>query len=172
VTIADREAEAHPGLLAYLDEQGLRYEVLDGAVIVSPPLPPAHERAMMRVLEALLRDRPAGIEVFPAGIGCYYQGTSFVLPDVCAVLSEDVEPDGIHRPPLLAVEVRSPSTHRRDAMEKREIYAEWGVPSYWLVDPRVGSMTVLTLQHGAYVETARGTRLEVHEPYPVLVDLS
>ena len=57
---------------------------------------------------------------------------------------------------------------------KREVYAEWGVPSYWVVDPLVPSLTVLSLQDGAYVETAasRGDEeLPLDIPFPVRVRL-
>jgi Uma2 family endonuclease len=36
---------------------------------------------------------------------------------------------------LLAVEVESPSTRRRDRTLKSEVYREWGVRHVWLVDP-------------------------------------
>lgn len=161
----------HPALLDFLDEHELRYEVIDGTVVVTPPVRTGHERVVVRLMSALMRLLPEHLEVFPAGVGCYFEGSSFVLPDVCVVRSEDVEEDGIHRTPLLVVEVRSPSTRRRDVTEKRAIYAEWGVPSYWLVDPQARELTVLSLHDGSYVETARGQHLELHEPYPVNVDL-
>ena len=68
----------------------------------------------------------------------------------------------------------SRSTRRRDLSAKWEIYAEAGVPSYWLVDPVEPSLTVLTLTGGLYVETARvsGTEpLTVQAPFPVTVRL-
>lgn len=74
--------------------------------------------------------------------------------------------------PLLVVEVLSRSTRRRDLLVKREIYAELGVASYWLVEPGTGEVTVLSLRDGSYVQTAQGTRLELTEPYDVVVDLT
>jgi Uma2 family endonuclease len=61
--------------------------------------------------------------------------------------------------PELVVEVLSPSNRRYDEVVKRQLYAEAGVASYWIVDPGldVGPvvLTVLDLQDGEYVETAR-----------------
>lgn len=50
--------------------------------------------------------------------------------------------------PLLAVEVRSPSTAGRDAILRRSGYARLGVPSYWLVD--VPSIRVLEWRAGGH----------------------
>ena len=45
--------------------------------------------------------------------------------------------------PILVVEILSPSTRRRDATVKRELYAEVGIPDYWIVDPTDRSITVV-----------------------------
>lgn len=73
-------------------------------------------------------------------------------------------------PPLLAVEVLSPSTRRFDLLLKRDRLQTAGVPSYWLVDPEGPSVTVLELQGGTYVEVAHADGDEVGEvtrPYPL-----
>jgi Uma2 family endonuclease len=38
---------------------------------------------------------------------------------------------------------------KRDLVEKREDYAAAGIPEYWIVDPEMTTITVLTLPHGA-----------------------
>lgn len=58
--------------------------------------------------------------------------------------------------PLLAVEVRSPSTCGRDAVLKRREYARLDIGSYWLLDVDVPSLRVLELQDGRCVEVAYG----------------
>ena len=52
----------------------------------------------------------------------------------------------------LVVEIVSPDDPERDLVEKRADYAEGGVPEYWIADPRDETITVLTLEAGAYVE--------------------
>jgi Uma2 family endonuclease len=53
----------------------------------------------------------------------------------------------------LVIEVVSPDgkSLRRDYDEKRADYAELGVPEYWIVDPQIERITVLTLKDGQYV---------------------
>ena len=52
----------------------------------------------------------------------------------------------------LVVEVVSPDNPDRDLVEKRADYAEAGIPEYWIIDPRVETIRVLTLRGAAYVE--------------------
>ena len=72
---------------------------------------------------------------------------------------------------LLVVEVLSPSTRAVDLTLKRQVLEDAGVPSYWLVDPDDGVVTVLELQGGRYVEVARGTTVEVSRPFAVTVTI-
>ena len=52
----------------------------------------------------------------------------------------------------LVVEVVSPDHPERDFVEKQDDYAEAGIPEYWIVDPRTGTITVLSLRGDTYAE--------------------
>ena len=52
----------------------------------------------------------------------------------------------------LVAEVVSPDDPPRDLVVKRGDYAEAGVSEYWIVDPRVETVTVLKLAGSDYVE--------------------
>jgi len=54
---------------------------------------------------------------------------------VSASRSGLIRNDGIHGPPDLVVEIMSPSSVRHDSIQKLAIYAQTGVPEYWLIDP-------------------------------------
>lgn len=58
-------------------------------------------------------------------------------------------------PPQLIAEVISPGiqNRNRDTIDKRRQYAEISVPESWLIDPETQMLTVLQLEHGAYVES-------------------
>jgi Uma2 family endonuclease len=58
--------------------------------------------------------------------------------------------DRIHGPVDLAIEVLSPSTSRRDRIEKLALYSEFGVTEFWIVDPATRVFEFLTLQDSAY----------------------
>ena len=53
-------------------------------------------------------------------------------------------------PPLLVVEVVSPSTVRVDYRAKHSEYAVLDIPEYWIVDPIDRKVTVCVLKDGAY----------------------
>jgi hypothetical protein len=55
---------------------------------------------------------------------------------------------------------------------KRHVFEQGGIPSYWLLDPVVPSLTVLELIDGGYVETASVSGAQAYDallPFPVLV---
>jgi Uma2 family endonuclease len=75
-------------------------------------------------------------------------------------------------PPLLAVEVRSPSTALIDLNRKKAAYEKFGVPSYWIVDPEPGrpELTVFELRDSGYVLEATSTQpLTVSQPFTMTI---
>lgn len=174
MTATPHELGLDADLLAFLDEREIRYEVLDGCVVVTPPTTFDHEHVEAAVLSQLWNAAPEGIAVLGSNYGFYYDAPSFIMADITIAREADCEQRGTTVAPLLVVEVLSRSTRRRDVTGKWSIYAEAGVPSYWLVDPVEPSLTVLTLRDGLYIETARVTGSEpltVEQPFPVTVRL-
>ena len=55
--------------------------------------------------------------------------------------------------PDLVVEILS-TDRRRDLTRKREMYADSGIPEYWIVDPRADTVTQLELRDGRYTQRA------------------
>jgi len=47
---------------------------------------------------------------------------------------------GIEGPPDLVAEILSPSTRKRDRIDKMKSYARYRVPEYWVVDPEAGAL--------------------------------
>ena len=158
----------HPGVFTFEDldafpDDGLRYELLDGMLLVTPAPAPVHQRAAFRVARSLDQVCPADLEVFIAPLDFRPTERRSLQPDVLVSRREDVGTKVIERPPLLVVEVLSPSTRSSDWMLKTQLYAEAGVPSYWLVDPDEPSLTVLELSGAAYVEKAVVLGNEVYD---------
>ena len=140
-------------------DDGLRYELVDGSLLVSPAPGMRHQRGVVSLVRLLAAACPPELEVFVAPVDFRPTRERSLQPDVLVVRREDVGEGALSVPPLLVVEVLSPSTRVRDLTLKRELYAQSGVASYWLLDPGTdpgtASLTVLALADGGYTERAR-----------------
>lgn len=134
-------------------DDGRRYELIDGVVFVTPSPSRRHQVAASGLVELLLGlDRDLRVLFAPLDVD--FAEDTVVQPDVLVVRRAEFDDESLPVRPLLVVEVLSPSTRGVDALLKRERYQRAGVPSYWLVDPLVPSVTVLELRDGAYAEVA------------------
>jgi Uma2 family endonuclease len=156
-----------------LPDDGLRYELVDGVLLVSPAPSAAHQRAVKQLFRLLDPLVPSGMEVFFAPFDYRPTRVRSVQPDLLVAASADVEPWGISAPLLLVVEVLSPGSRVTDLATKRQVYEESGVGAYWLVDPLAATVTVLERDDaGALVEVARAEGdqpLTLTRPFPVTV---
>jgi len=93
-------------------------------------------------------------------------------PDIVVVRLDEVGGAKFWTPPLLATEIRSPSTAIVDRNTKLAAYETFGVASYWIFDPnpdRAG-LTVFELHDGSYAQIAQATdtnSLRIEHPFPV-----
>ena len=93
-------------------------------------------------------------------------------PDLVVVRLDDVGDAKFTAPPLLVVEVRSPSTALIDLNRKKAAYQKFGVPSYWIVDPEPArpELTVFELGDNGHVLEATSTQpITVSHPFPVTI---
>lgn len=135
--------------LARLPDDGNRYEVLDGALLVTPQAAFRHQEVAMRLsfaLRAYCQQHGIGVVVGPGAVA---HGQSELQPDI-QVIPGPVVLDAAWTElplPLLVVEVLSDSTRSRDLGVKCDAYLRWGIPAYWVVDTVVQS--VMTFAAGA-----------------------
>lgn len=153
-----------------LPDDGFRYELVDGVLLVSPsPLVP-HQLGLTGVQYLLHAAAPPGLRVLPAPLDITFTRTRLLQPDVVVLHERQLTGRKVDGLPLLAVEVLSRSTRATDLTLKRLVLEEAGVPSYWLLDTDVPSLTVLELEGGVYREVAvvRGAEsLALVRPFPV-----
>ncbi|MFF5212605.1 Uma2 family endonuclease [Streptosporangium sp. NPDC000396] len=122
-------------LLKFPDD-GNRYELFNGSLLVSPSPTPLHQRAIARLLRILEDAAPPEFEPLPE-VNLRVGPRDFFIPDLVVVPAEVVdETELMFRPTdiLLAVELVSPTTQARDRHMKRSAYAAAGVPLYWRVE--------------------------------------
>jgi len=118
-----------------------RYEVARGEVIATPSQSPYHQLVVGAVLQALyaFAERKDRGELFLGPVDVLFGEGDYLVPDLVWIRHERlgiISDRGIESAPDLIVEVTSPATADRDRGIKRERYANYGVPHYWIVDPR------------------------------------
>ncbi len=127
-TVADLEA---------IPDDGNRYEILHGELLVTPLPSTGHQRIAMRlsVLTVLWCRAHTGWTVLAPG-GVHISETTWLEPDLAVYAAPESANLSWREmpPPLLVVEVLSPSTRRRDRHRKRPTYLSHGVREVWLVD--------------------------------------
>jgi Uma2 family endonuclease len=160
--------------LAAFPDDGLRYEIIDGVLLVSPSPTWPHQRALAELNDLLRAACPPDLEVFFAPLDWQPATNRSFQPDLMVVPRLSYA-DPTPRP-VLAVEILSPPTARIDRTLKFSAYAESGLPQYWIVDPGAAetepSVEVYDLVDGAYVlqDKASGDdELYVSGPVPVRV---
>jgi Uma2 family endonuclease len=153
-----------------LPPDGRRHELLDGAFLVTPSPGFAHQDVLMRLIALLRPNLPEGLVLLAGPFDVVLSDRTVVVPDLLVAPRSQFTARDLPGAPLLAVEIRSPSTALIDRTTKRHLYEQAGVPSYWLVDPVEPALTVLELVDGAYAERAHLTgdaTLALSSPYPV-----
>jgi len=156
-----------------MPDDEFRYELDDGVLIVSPAPSYLHQRVVFRLAQILDAACPPEFEVLP-GVGVNINRYQHRVPDLAVVRADALDTVFQERPPVLAVEVASPRTRLYDQNRKKDVYEQFGVVSYWIVDPDPGrpELTVFELRDGKYQQVARVAGDEAFRagrPFPVTV---
>ena len=159
--------------LAAMPDDGHRYELLDGTLLVSPSPGWSHQEVVGALYRLLYAHRAAGLRVVVAPFAVGLGSATEVQPDLLVARYDDLRHGRLTGVPLLVVEVLSASTSLVDRTAKRAAYERAGVASYWLVDPDEPSLTVLRLRpEGRYDEVDGGmgsAAVTVEDPFPLTI---
>lgn len=135
-----------------MPDDGNRYELLEGELVVSPSPRPLHQIISME-LAVLLHGRcPNDLLVLAAPLDVELDPSSILIPDIVVVAQDQLDERGVVGAPLLAVEILSPGTRGRDLVRKKRLYERAGVAAYWIVDAEddAVSVTAWELRDGGY----------------------
>jgi Uma2 family endonuclease len=154
-----------------MPDDGHRYELLDGTLIVSPAPGLPHQRVATVLVVLLELACPEELVVFP-NVGVRIGQRSALEPDAVVARAADVSGARLARPPLLVAEILSPDSALRDLNLKKAAYERFGIPSYWVIDPDLDqpSLRAFELMNGEYGEVAQAageTPFRAVRPFPV-----
>lgn len=154
-----------------IPEDGKRHELIDGVHYVTPLPNVRHQELVGRLylsIATFLESRPHLGRVF-LPLDVVLSDYDVLEPDLLLVAADQkgiLTKANVQGSPALAIEVLSPSTHKRDELVKRRLFDERGAREYWLVDPWVRRVVVFrravdgTFPEVASLEASAGARLE------------
>jgi Uma2 family endonuclease len=160
-----RDLEAMP-------DDGHRYELIDGALVVTPAPSIPHQSVAFALARLLHGACPPHLKVLMAPLAVRLADDTELQPDILVARRSDLTHRNLPAAPALAVEVLSPSTRLIDINLKKARYEAAGCPSYWTVDPDGPQLTAWELADGAYVPVAHVVGDEpfrATKPFPVTV---
>ncbi len=140
-----------------------RYEILGGKLSMMTPAPEFNHQLISARLEFLImrfvETKGLGY-VVDAPTDVVLDEENIVQPDILFISRENkdiIKKKGVFGPPDLVAEIVSPSTQYRDVYEKKDLYARFQVKEYWIVNPYMKCIEVLSLnEKGAYVLFSEG----------------
>ncbi|GAA2815055.1 Uma2 family endonuclease [Kribbella solani] len=168
-------SQAKPLTRADLDrmpDDGYRYELIDGSLLMTPSRSWNHQDVAGNLFIHLRQTCPPELYVMIAPFDVVLADDTVMIPDLLVARRDAFTKRDLPGPPLLAVEVLSPSTRRFDLMVKFSRLEAAGCAAYWVVDPDTPSLIAWELRDGAYVQVAKVTGDEVARltsPYEVSV---
>jgi Uma2 family endonuclease len=133
-------------------DDGRRYELIDGVLIVGPSPIWGHQAGGGELFVLLKQACPPDLRVVTAPFDWRISRKTQVVPDIVVARFADLDSAPgrkyLGAPPLLVVEVAAPSTRRYDRTLKMTTYAQAGALSYWLVEPDPDQPSVTTYELG------------------------
>jgi Uma2 family endonuclease len=157
-------------------DKTMRYEIIDGSLVVSPRAGAKHGIVGARLCRLLNRQCPKHlIAVQETGLrrgrSAYFEPDAVLAVEAAA---ERRDADHLHQSDvLLVIEVLSTYNREHDLVMKRHAYASLGIAQYWIADPEGKALTILGLDGRRYTDLAvvrPGEPWTTDKPFPLTVD--
>lgn len=139
---------------ADMPDDGNRYEILDGVLEMMSPGPSTVHQGVSGKLYLLTQSCAEEYVIYMAPLDIILDRTNVLQPDLVMIRRDRLDivtMRGIEGAPDLVVEVLSPGSRKRDKVRKAAIYARYGVPEYWIVDPLARTLEQHILASDHYI---------------------
>lgn len=175
MTVSTIKMTARQFLMLGEDPPGVRLELVDGEIAVSPSPAPEHsytDRMLSHILLTHILKHDLGILI--GDVDTVFGELDVRRPDLIYYSRERAHlvrrSAPLRHPPDLCVEIMSPGSSKTDRKDKFQQYAGGHVASYWILDPIKHSIEGYRLAHGKYELVGRGTGRDVVRlpPFPEL----
>jgi len=134
-----------------LPETGPHYQLVDGDLLMSPAPNFRHQDISSRIVLALtLHAQTHSLgKVLYSPLDVIFSDDDVYQPDIVFISNARrsiIVPEGLRGTPDVCVEILSPSSRDLDLKTKRVMYARYGLPELWIVDPDTNTVQVFRLQ--------------------------
>jgi Uma2 family endonuclease len=161
-----------------LPEDGVRREIIDGVLIVSPSPTTFHQTLALRLGNALTDTCPDEFYV-TQGVEIRIGKRRSLTPDVQVVTAPAAARNPARYLPhevVLAVEIVSPGSVTHDRVTKPALYAQAGIPFFWRIETDHGIQVhahALDPVAGSYLPPKVSTDiLDVDQPWPLRLQIA
>lgn len=175
MTISTIKMNARQFLMLGEDPPGVRLELVDGEIAVSPSPRPPHSRPYLMLTRVLLNhivendlgELLGDVDTIFGEYDVRRPDMIFYKKSRAHLIPQD---DALKAPPDLCVEIISPSSVKIDRKDKFKQYAAGKVPFYWILDPKRKTLEGYKLTAGRYRLVASAARDEsvALPPFPKL----
>jgi len=126
-------------MYANMEDDGRRYEISDGVLELMSPSPTFIHQSISYEMQAILNTSCRNeFIIVSSPIDVILSETEVRQPDLIMIRRSRmsiISKRGINGAPDLVVEITSEHSRKRDKVKKRNVYAKYEIPEYWIVDP-------------------------------------
>ena len=143
-------------------DDDVRRELIDGVIYVMSAPTWEHQGISSNLhgkLHSFLTGKPCKVfhAPFDVRLNANAKDDTVVQPDIVIICDRSkLIGTGCVGAPDMTIEILSPSSARRDMLEKLRLYQKYGVREYWIVDPETKMITAHLLENGKYIVYAYG----------------
>lgn len=138
---------------ANLDDEN-RYELVQGQLELMSPSPSTiHQMISFELQKNIANHCEQDYFIFYAPIDVILSPIEVRQPDIVLVSRKRINiitNRGIEGNPDLVIEILSPSSLKRDKIDKLKTYAQFSIPEYWIVEPNSNMLEQYLLTKGRY----------------------
>lgn len=147
-----REILTYQDYLTFPDGDGIKKEIIEGELFMSPAPSIKHQlilRDLAILLHNYIKQHDLG-ELFFAPCDVVFSNINVMQPDILFISKSNfhiLTELNIKGAPDLIVEIVSPSSKDTDRIYKKNVYQKFGVKEYWLVDPNEETVEIWVLKN-------------------------
>ncbi|RYG73217.1 Uma2 family endonuclease [Lentibacillus lipolyticus] len=135
-------------------DDGNRYELVAGQLELMSPAPSVtHQLISSQMQKHITKSCESDYIILHAPIDVILADNEVRQPDLVLIhrgRMDILRDRGIIGPPDLVAEILSPSTLKRDKIDKLQTYAHFRIPEYWIVEPKAGILEQYSLHDEQY----------------------